>query len=82
MSATPRGSLDTLIRFLGQLDQAKIWYRLEHVRDSIMVVVTVPGQRWEIEFLEDGEVEVERFVSSGQIEGADLLERLVAEHGS
>ena len=82
MSVTTRGSLDTLIRFLGQLDQAKIWYRLEHVRDSIMIVATVPGQRWEIEFLEDGEVEVERFISSGRIEGGDLLERLVAEHGS
>lgn len=82
MSTTTRSSLDALIRFLGQLDQAKIWYRLEHVRDSIMIVATVPGQRWEIEFLEDGEIEVERFISSGQIEGAELLERLVAEHGS
>ena len=67
-----------LLAFLDQLEQAKIWYRLEHVRDSIMVVVSVPGERWEVEFFDDGAVEVERFRSSGTIEGEEVLAMLMA----
>jgi hypothetical protein len=76
-----RSSLGKLLRFLDQLELAKLAYRLEHVRDSIMVVVAVPGERWEVEFFDDGQVEVERFSSSGKIESEEVLDRLVAEHG-
>lgn len=68
-----------LLAFLDQLEQAKIWYRLEHVRDSIMVTASIPGERWEVEFFADGDVEVERFRSSGKIEGEDALGLLRAE---
>ena len=81
MKTVPRSSLGKLLRFLDQLELAKLAYRLEHVRDSIMVVVAVPGERWEVEFFDDGQVEVERFSSSGKIESEDILDRLVAEHG-
>jgi hypothetical protein len=43
-----------------------------------MVTVAVPGERWEIEFLDDGSVEVERFVSAGTIEDARALDDLFA----
>jgi hypothetical protein len=81
VTTVPRSSLGKLLRFLDQLELAKLAYRLEHVRDSIMVVVAVPGERWEVEFFDDGQVEVERFSSSGKIESEDVLDRLVAEHG-
>lgn len=32
-----------------------------------MVMVFVPGEHWEVEFMDDGGVEVERFRSDGQI---------------
>jgi hypothetical protein len=32
-----------------------------------MVEIAVPGQRWEIEFMEDGTMEIERFISNGII---------------
>jgi len=38
-----------------------------------MVLLTVPGQRWEIEFLGNGSVEVERFISNGEICGEEAL---------
>jgi len=41
-----------------------------------MVEVTVPGERWEIEFREDGEIGVEVFASKGRIQGAESLEEL------
>jgi hypothetical protein len=38
----------------------------------------VPGERWEIEFLTDGAIEVERFVSRGEIEDSAALNELFA----
>lgn len=71
-----------ILDFLHRLDDAGIRYRLEHVRDAIMVVVAVPGERWEIEFFADGHVEVERFISNGEIEDAEALDRLLKAHRS
>jgi hypothetical protein len=56
-----------LLSFLKKLEERKIYYRLEKVRESIMVDVTVPGQRWEIEFFDDGHIEIEKFISDGSI---------------
>lgn len=68
-----------LITFLNQLEQHKISYSLAHNRDeTVMVNVAIPGQRWEVEFFKDGSVEVERFVSSGEIAGEDVLSELFA----
>lgn len=42
-----------LIDFLEKLEEKKIYYRLNIIRDSIMVEIAVPGQRWEVEFFAD-----------------------------
>lgn len=62
-----------VLNFLEKLEETNIWYRLEHVRDSIMVILAIPGQRWEVEFFDDGHVEVERFVSAGPLEDEAAL---------
>lgn len=68
-----------LVTFLNQLEQEKISYTLAHHRDeTIMVNVAVAGERWEVEFFEDGSVEVERFVSSGEINGEEVFSDLFA----
>jgi hypothetical protein len=70
-----------LTKFLKQLEQDKIHYTLaSHRDDAIMVLVTVPGERWEIEFLGDGSVEVERFISAGEICGEEALHELLTAH--
>ncbi|MGI2908022.1 hypothetical protein [Tolypothrix sp. VBCCA 56010] len=72
-----------LVAFLNQLEQEQINYTLAHHRDeTIMVNVAVAGQRWEVEFFEDGSVEVERFVSSGEIDGEEVLSELFAMYSS
>ena len=46
-----------------------------------MIEITVPGERWEIEFVDYGEdvqVEIERFVSNGQIDDEAALDELFA----
>ena len=73
-----RNIFNTLTQFLDQLDDAKIHYTLARYReDTIMVQVTVPGERWEIEFLTDGSVEVEKFISDGSIYGQESLNELI-----
>ena len=70
-----------LTTFLKQLDRANVHHTLDsHRDDAIMVLVTVPGERWEIEFLGDGSVEVERFISNGEIGGEEALHELFSRH--
>jgi hypothetical protein len=41
--------------FLSNLANNRIQYTLEHNRDeAVMVLIAVPGQRWEVEFFADG----------------------------
>ena len=77
-----RGNVfDKFLAFLAKLEQGKISYTLAHHRDdAIMVSAAVPGERWEIEFLDDGSIEVERFVSNGEIYGESALSELLAKY--
>jgi len=80
-------SLQKLLAFLDELERHKIYFRLEHNRsEAIMVRVDVPGERWEVEFFANGEVELEVFRSteSGVVGGSDAqaaLKRLLADFG-
>jgi hypothetical protein len=68
-----------LLDFLARLGEAKIPYQLRHSRDdALMVVAFAPGQYWEIDFLEDGTIEVERYRSDGHIDDESVLEELFA----
>src|SRR5436853_5468500 len=70
-----------LLSFLNELRKGKIHYRLDQYRDdAIMVEITVPGERWEVEFLEDGTVEVEVFRSDGTINDGASLDDLIRRH--
>ncbi|HVI40044.1 MAG TPA: hypothetical protein VM577_05240 [Anaerovoracaceae bacterium] len=44
-----------------------------------MIEVAIPGQRWEIEFMDDGTIEIEKFFSDGTIHGAEELNVLINE---
>jgi hypothetical protein len=72
--------MEPLLEFLCRLEAAGIHYHLGHYRESINVQVTVPGERWEVEFFADGTVEVEVFISSGGVtSGVERLELLFRE---
>jgi hypothetical protein len=71
---------DNVLSFIRRLEEAKIYYQMESYRyDGISVVVTVPGQRWEVDFLADGDIDVERFVSNGEIDDESALDELFAK---
>lgn len=70
-----------LVAFLGKLEHQRISYTLAHNwEDALMVLVAVPGERWEIEFRSDGAVEIEKFISTGEIHGAESLRELFARY--
>jgi hypothetical protein len=65
------------LTFLNQLQQQKISYEISHHRDeAVMITVSIVGERWEIEFLENGDIEVEKFISNGEIKGEEALKEL------
>ena len=62
-----RGTIKTITGFLEKLDQARIHYTLRaDVATSIMVCIATPGQRWEVNFYDDGDIGVEIFKSDGE----------------
>ena len=70
---------ERLVMFLCELERRQIYYTLEHVRsEAIMIIVDVPGSKWEIEFMDDGSVEVEQFETKGGIRGEEALADLWA----
>lgn len=81
MTTSTQNSLGRVLAFLDRLDKARVAYSLKHVRDTLMVVIDVPGERWEVEFFENGEIEIERFVTTFvQSIDEDALYNLVAEY--
>lgn len=73
-------AMEKLLAFLRRLESHHIYYRLDHPRDeAIMVTIDVPWQKWEVEFLADGEVEIEVFKSDGEIRNETELDRFFKE---
>lgn len=72
--------MNNLLSFLNELENRKIQYKINKVRnDFIMVEVAVPGQRWEIEFGENGNIEIEKFISDGKIYGEKEIDELFSK---
>ncbi len=62
---------------LDQLRAAHIHYRVRDDRDgAVSIDAAVPGERWEIDVLSDGTVEIEVFKSNGLIDGEEKLGEL------
>jgi hypothetical protein len=72
-----------MLALLQRLREAKIAYSLRQSRDeALLIEVNVPGERWEIEFVDYGDevqVEIERFLSTGQIDDESALDELFAK---
>jgi hypothetical protein len=70
-------TITDLLGLLARLRAAHIHYELSDPTDgAVMVSVSVPGERWEVELHEDGQIGVEAFVSAKGVQGAEALEDL------
>jgi len=69
-----------LFDIIARLKIAGISYQVAQYRENaVSIAVAVPGQRWEIDVLCDGTVDVEVFRSDGTIEDERAIERLIEE---
>jgi hypothetical protein len=73
---------DNLMTFLQKLSDNNIYYTLSHhLPHAVSVLITVPGERWEVDFHQDGDVQVEAFRAytgvQGEQEGEALIEELL-----
>jgi hypothetical protein len=67
----------TIHAFIRELEVSGIHYGLTSAREgAVMVQVALPGQRWEVEFFDGREPEVEVFRSDGSIFGYAKLGEL------
>lgn len=67
-------SLEQLLQFISQLQDARIQFDLKCVRDAIMVALRSPRAYYEIEFFADGHVEVQTFETPRQVHTVTLQE--------
>jgi hypothetical protein len=74
-------SIAKVMRILRELEAAKIYFQLAHNRDDgITIEAVVPGERWEIDILEDGTIDFERFVTTANICGEAELMSAIAQY--
>ena len=68
-----------LFEIIKQLEAATISFTVTQYRyDSISILAHLPGERWEIDVMEDGDVDFERFVSDGKILEREVLDQHIA----
>jgi hypothetical protein len=67
----------TLYGLIRELVASGTHYALTSVREgAVMVQITIPGERWEVEFFDDREPEIEVFRSDGTTFEPDKLDEL------
>ena len=75
MTDTNDTPLSNLTDLLDRLDEEEIRYTLASIREgAVLVTASLEGERWEIEFMADGEVEIEIFKSNGDLYDESALE--------
>ena len=72
----------SLYHLLNRLEQARIHFTLGRYRDyTILVTLTLVGERVEIDVFEDGHMEVSRFKGSEDIVGDwALVQQIIGTH--
>ena len=69
--------LSELTNLLDRLDAAEIQYTLASVSEgTIEVGIDVNDEHWKVEFMDDGDIEIEIFKSDGQTFDYSVIEDL------
>ena len=70
-------AIPSLHEFIRELEATRTYFSLTSVREgAVMVEVALVDERWEIEFFEDRQPEIEIYRSDGTIFGAGKLDEL------
>jgi hypothetical protein len=73
-------TVQDITTFATRLDIARISYELTTYRNAVSFLIAVPGERWEVDFLVDGTIEVEVFKSDGNNFDGSKLDDLFHRH--
>jgi hypothetical protein len=77
----PNDPMQILLDLSRRMHAAKIHHEITKYRDDgVSIIATVPGERWEIDVLGDGEIVVEVFKTLGDCRGKEALHELFARH--
>lgn len=73
----------SLFTLLSDLEAAKIHFTLGRYRpDTVLVTITLVGERVEVDVFDDGHMEVSRFVGhENVVGGTELVAALIKENG-
>ena len=73
----------SLFTLLSDLEAAKIHFTLgRHRPDTVLVTITLVGERVEVDVFDDGHMEVYRFIGNESVVGgAELVAALIKEKG-
>lgn len=78
---TDKNPMQKLLELSDRMKAAGIHHEVTRYRDDgVSIIATVPGERWEIDVLDDGEVVVEVYKSQGGCRGEESLADLFARH--
>jgi hypothetical protein len=71
-----------LYNLLNELEAARIHFQLARYRpDSVLVTLTLVGERVEVDVFEDGHMEVSRFLGNEDIVGGqELVSQIIARN--
>jgi hypothetical protein len=79
--AAEPNALKKLLALSDKLKAANIHHDVTRYReDGVSIIASVPGERWEIDVLDDGEVIVEVYKSQGGCRGEEALKDLFERH--
>ncbi|MEQ1717392.1 MAG: hypothetical protein ABL907_15665 [Hyphomicrobium sp.] len=79
--ASAPNALKKLLALADQLKAAGIHHDVTRYRDDgVSIIAAVPGERWEIDVLDDGEVVVEVHKSQGGCRGEEAINELLGRH--
>lgn len=68
---------EKLMEFLERLQDAEMEYELKHSRDdAVSVWVDAVTEKWEVDFVTDGSIDVEVFTSDGSVLDEDSFDEL------
>ena len=74
-------ALKKLLALSDQLKAANIHHEVtRYQEDGVSIIANVPGERWEIDVLYDGEIVVEVYKSQGGCRGEEALKDLFDRH--
>ena len=68
MSTMTITTIGDFINLLNKLEIANISFKLDkYLGDAVSIIITVPGERWEVDIDRNGDVQLEVFRSDGEI---------------